>query len=572
MKKRFIQKWLCFVLLLWGGGGVQEMNALPAQKLVYPGEWLYDALTALSLEQGRIFFTGSTLTIAQVELMVAEIDEDALSPSGRVLYEQIHSYLAGSAFFSYKSDVLTLNVDGALQPEFYFKTNRKLNWIYERKDRLPFLLVPADISIASYITLGSELYFGENRMLSNAHDNYFNFPFDTMIDGLQSVDVNVPKRAYLSAGLPLGERSGLNFRIGIGDDVYGRTKTGSVILSDAMKGVNYANLTFYSPIINYTADIKQFEVNKYLYLHHFQMKFFNRLSLSLIEGVMVNAPFEIRYLNPMMIFHGFTAWEDYGGYNEQIGEENLSSANSRIGSFAGISLDWRPWKYFRIYGLFAMNEFEIPAIEGGEDSTTPNAMAFQLGTEIYMPVSSGYWTFGLEGVYTYPYMYILSNKNWSFYREAHEVNEASNPPIPFRDWVGTPFGPDSVGGTLWAGYHDSSQWSASLSFLFVAQGKNADTRIFDKPDPDNDKKLGNSYYPETHKEAIANTPSGIPAYTYQISALGKWIVYDWLTLSLRAGYKIIQNFDHIQGRLEQGFETTLSVQLTPKANWAIRLP
>jgi hypothetical protein len=186
-------------------------------------------------------------------------------------------------------------------------------------------------------------------------------------------------------------------------------------------------------------------------------------------------------------------------------------------------------------------------------------MAFQLGTETYFPVSTGYWTFGVEGVYTYPYMYILANKNWSFYRESNEV---SNPPI--RDWVGTPFGPDSVGGTLWAGYHNASQWSASLAFLFVAQGENAETGIFDKP--------GNSYYPQTHGEAIANTPSGIPAYTYQISALGKWRVYDWLTLSAQTGYKVIQKFGHRHGNVEQGFEIIFSVRLTPKADWAIRLP
>ncbi|MDR2485574.1 MAG: hypothetical protein LBD55_09285 [Treponema sp.] len=560
-----IRKWF-WALMLWGTiGGI---GALPAQKAVYPGEWLYDALTALALEQGLVFFTGSALTIAQVELMLAEIDELSLSSSGMALYEQVHNCLAAPPLFSYTAGALALNIDPALQPEFYFKTNERLAWNHKPGGRLPFLSLPADISLSSYITLESDLYLGENRMLSNAHDNYANFPFDKTLDGVQSIDTNFPKRAYLSAGVPLWKQSGINFRIGIGDDAYGRTKTGSIILSDSMKGVNYANLTFYSPVIRYSTDIKQLEVNKYLYLHYFQMQFFNRLSIALVEGVMVNAPFELRYLNPMMIFHGFSAWEDYGGYNEGIGEEGLSEYNSRVGSLGGLIIEARPWRYSRIYGLAAMNEFEIPGIEGGDDSTVPNSLAFQLGCETYIPVSAGYWTFGLEGVYTYPYMYILSNKNWSFYRESNEV---SNPPI--RDWVGTLFGPDSIAGTLWAGYRHISGWSASLAFLMLVQGENSGTGIFDVPDKAHYPfdKPDKGYYPKTPEEAGAATPTGTPAYTYHISASGEWRPSKWLRVSLQTGYKIIQNAGHNENRLEHGFEMSLSIGFTPRGLWTVAL-
>ncbi|MDR2535250.1 MAG: hypothetical protein LBD29_04355 [Treponema sp.] len=546
------------IILCLGLCGIVRGFAGPAQKVAYPGDWVYDALTALSLEQGRIFFTNSSLTYAQIELMLAEIDEASLSQSGLALYDQIYAYLNESSFLSFQSDIIDINVDTALQPELYFKTNETFDWEYKHGDRLRFFTLPADISVSSYLMLQSDLYIGENRRLSKVHDNYFNFPFDKHIDGVESFDTDFPKRAYLSAGLPLGKYSGINLRIGVGDNTYGRTKTGSIIISDTMKGINYAQLSLYSPWIKYTTEIMELEVNKYLYLHYFQMRLFNRLSLGIVEGVMVNAPFELRYLNPMMIFHGFTAWSDYGKYNEETGQEGLKSGDSRVGSYGGVILDWSPWKYFRIYGLFGMTEFQGPG-EVGSDSTGPNAFAFQLGSETYIPVSSGHWRFGLEGVYTYPYMYILGHKNWSFYREA---NETSNPWS--RDWVGNPFGPDSIVGTIWAGYQDTRLWAVSLSFLFAAQGENSETAVFDLPD--------NEYYANTPEENASVTPTGIPAYTYLINLNGKWSASSWLHFTLRTSYKIIYNFEHIQERLEQGFEISFSIQFTPKGLWSWKAP
>ena len=94
MKKYFYVFIMCLLSSL--------INALPPQKLVYPGDWVYDALVALSLEQGLVFFTGSSLTISQIELMLARIDEPSLSESGMLLYERINKYLNDtSSLFSF---------------------------------------------------------------------------------------------------------------------------------------------------------------------------------------------------------------------------------------------------------------------------------------------------------------------------------------------------------------------------------------------------------------------------------------------------------------------------------------
>jgi hypothetical protein len=391
-------------------------------------------------------------------------------------------------------------------------------------------------------------------MLSDAHDNYFNFMYDKMMGGVQNIDTNLPKRAYISAGVPLGEGFGINFRLGIGDDFIGRTRTGSVIFSDNMKEPSYGNLTIYTPYLKYTADVIQMEVTKYFYLHRININVFNRLSFSMVEGVLVNAPFEIRFLNPLMIFHGLTAWQTYkmrGGYNDQFFG---GGAEERVGSFLGMIFDGRIWKYGRLYGMVAMNQFELPFVEGGPDSTIPDAFAFQAGYESFIPVSTGYLNFGLEGVYTFPYMYVLDSVNWSFVRESKEVSNDLT-----REWTGTPFGPDSIAGTLWAGYQSSSSWSVEGSFLMAVQGERSGTSVFDNP----------PYFPTTHGEILLTTPTGTPTYTYIISAKGNWSPLDWIHLSLRPAYKIVTGSPRYAtntNRAEHGhgFEVSLSARITPR--------
>jgi hypothetical protein len=531
--------------------------SLPKQKIIYPGDPIYDSLTILALEQGIVLLDASTLTVMQIEQHLERIDPDSLSPSGRYVYDQLRDTLAENGALSLGSHILRFDLDPGLQPELYFKTNDRLSWVYGRNQRLPFFPFSVAFSLSSYLTLESDLYFGENRALSDAHDNYFNFMYDKMLNGVENFDTNLPKRAYLSAGVPLGKGFGINFRLGIGDDFIGRTRTGSILLSDNMKEPSYANLTIYTPYLKYTADVMELEPTKYLYLHRIGVNVFNRLSFSMVEGVMVNAPFEIRFLNPLMIFHGLTSWETYNvpnGYNDQFG----GGSGERVGSFLGMLFDGRFWKYGRLYGMVAMNQLEVPG-ERSPTSTVPDAFAFQAGYESFLPVSSGYVHFGLEGVYTFPYMYVMESVNWSYVRESKEV---SNP--LHREWTGTPFGPDSIAGTLWAAYRPSAPWSVALSFLMAVQGERSSTDIFDRPYSNNRR-----YFPTTHEETLLTTPTGTPTYTYVISAEGKWSPLNWLRLSLRPAYKIVQGpprYVNATYRAEQGhgFEVSLSAQIMPR--------
>jgi hypothetical protein len=392
--------------------------SLPKQKLVYPDDWAYEALAVLSREGRIVWFADSVLTVGQIERLLTEIDEESLSPNGKVLYERLVEYLELSPGFGFQSDVITVRTDPVLQGESYFKTNRETPWIYDYYSRKPLITLPLELSLSSYITIEMDPILGENEYAASMHDNYINIPFDIGAE----TDLHFPKRAYISAGYPFGQASGVQLALGQGENFFGRTRTGSIILSDHLDKVSYARFAVYSPLVKLTSEVTQYGVNKYQYMHYIQVRPHRTFSLSLAEGVMANAPLELRFLNPFMIFHGFESYKTYSSYNQDLNKDRddpvyESSGASRIGSYFGAKIEWQPLTYTRFYGLLAMNQLQLPIEhEKWEEDLTPNALAFQAGTEVSIPGNRGYWLFGLEGVYTYPYMYILHHKDWSFYK------------------------------------------------------------------------------------------------------------------------------------------------------------
>jgi hypothetical protein len=547
-KKAALKMRLIILFLLWVISIAPEITALPAQKIVYPGDWLYEALAVLSQEQGIVFFSDSVVTVGQIERILTEVNEETLSPGGKVLYDQIRAALHASPRLSLQLDAISADADPALQPEFYFKTNAETNWIYNYHQRQPFFVLPVSLSIGPYITAEMVPFIGQNEYAATLHNNYVNIPH-----GSSQFDLHFPKRAYLSAGLPFGKASGVQFAMGIGDNFFGRTQTGSVILSDSLEKINYARLSLFSPYIKYTAEVTQYGANKYQYMHYLQMRPHRTVSLSFIEGVMVNAPLELRYLNPLMIYHSYEAWKTYDDYNEELikngNEEDKvdPTGGSRIGSYFGVKAEYQPIKHLRLYGLLAMTQLQL-GIERRKwkEDLTPNALAFQWGSEVSLPLEQGYWLFGVEGVYTYPYMYVLYHKDWSFYKEYPEVEK-----ITARSWTGTPFGPDSIVGALWAGYHSFARWSGVFSFVFAAQGERSGTDIFDT----------DNYRPSPEVYDVTRPLTGTPVYTSTFSVLGKWAPYEWLSFSLQPGYRIVNNAGHLAGRTEHGFEVILSSRI-----------
>jgi hypothetical protein len=537
----------------------EKLFSLPPQKQIQPGDWAYDAIAILSREQGKVFFTDSRVTAAQMEKYLEEIDADSLSESGLVIYDRLAAYLKAEPSMKLQSDALSLWFDMALQPEAYYKSNENNLWIYNDHSRSPVLQLPWGFNLGSWITAEMELYFGQNEYASTLHDNYVNIP----LDPVAHADIHFPRRAYVSAGAPIGEASGFNLAFGIGDNFYGRTRTGSIIISEYLERTVYAQASIYSPFLKYTAQVLQYEVNRYHYMHYIQIRPHRTFTFSAAEGVMVNAPLELRFLNPFTIFHSYESYKTYDKYNADLGytDEGVTpidpNGHSRIGSYLGLRFDFQPVRNFRFYGLFVMDVLNLPMKKTHwMDGLYPDAIGFQAGTEFSYPVKGGYWEFGLEGVYTYPYLYIMWGRDWSFFKEVPEL-DTMKPHL--RYWTGTPFGPDTIAGTLWANFRSSTNWSAGFSFTFSAQGERSDLYIFEKFDD-------LAIRPTHRVYDVTVPPSGeAPVFTYTAALHGEYSPNKQLSLTLQPGYRVTVNYGHVEDRLDYGVELAFSLKYSPFA-------
>jgi len=549
-----------FFSLFFCFSGEGRLYSLPPQKILHPGDWAYEAIAILSREQGRVLLADSRVTVAQMERYLYEINPDSLSASGLIIYDRLAAYLKSNPGRSYQSDVLSGGFDLILQPEGYYKSNEDNAWIYNDHERSAILQFPLGFSLSTWITAEMDLYLGQNEYAATLHDNYVNIP----LDPVDQADIHFPRRAYVSAGLPVGDASGFNLAIGVGDNFFGKTRTGSIIVSEYLERTVYAQASVYSPAFKYTAQVMQYEVNKYHYMHYFQIRPHRTISVSLAEGVMVNGPLELRFLNPFTVFHSYESYKTYDRYNEDMGYTDSGvtpidpNGHSRIGSYFGVKLEFQPIRYARFYGLFVMDVLNLPMKESHWDETLyPDAAGFQVGTELSIPVKGGYWEFGLEGVYTYPYLYVMWGKDWSFFKEVPELDIMTEKTgTPLRYWTGTPFGPDTIAGTLWLGFRSSSQWYGGGSFTMSAQGIRSSLSIFEQ--------FGDEEIRPSHKVyGVTVPPTGIPIYTYTVTLRGEYSPRECISFALQPGYRVTVNTGHIEDRKDQGFEVAFSLRYRP---------
>lgn len=516
---------------------------LGPQSLVPAGHWIYDAVTRLYLEQGRSSFTGSApLTAGELSLYLREIDYGTLSPAGRSAYDSVAAYLSRE-YPGFDSGLVSAGIQVEAALEGYFKTNREIDWQYVYQRREPLLNVPLWLNVGDYMTLYTEVTAAQNIETMCASGTWWNVPFP-----LSQFDVNFPHTAYLSTGVMFAEETGINMKIFRGAQSIGRTATGSVILSDYVSNESAAELSVFSPYFRYGMNITQLNPPRennpdpaYLYTHRFEIRLFDKLTFTALEGVLVNAPLELRFLNPLMIWHGYASWNDYYGTGSD------ESSTNKEASLLGLALDVIPCPGLRLYAVYAQNQFQT-AYERKHwpDSAIPNALAVQGGLEFSVPVGSGWLHGGAEGVYTSPYMYLMEGKDWSFIREYNE-----NIGGTVQEWVGTPFGPDSIAASATVGYQIPGKWQVSGRYTFSVRGEKSEFSVLDT-----------DYWPENADAAAVSTPTGIPVYCHALSLCGIWYPMDNIRLMLCPAYTVQFNAGHIAGKTGHGFECSVSGKIS----------
>jgi hypothetical protein len=517
------------------------------QQLLPAGHWVYDSLVMLAFETGITSMAVSApLSMAEIRGNLEDIPYDRLSSQGQQEYRRIVD-VTNERWLGVSSKVLSLGIAPSLNPEAFIKTDEDVNWFYDYYKRSPIISMPFRLSAANIFTAETDLYLGQNYWTMAEHDNRVNIPL-----AANAIDANFPKRSSLSAG-----NSFFNFHIGMGEMDAGRSQTGNLLLSRYMIGASYAQFSLFSPRIRYSANIIEMNVNKYLYLHRLEFRPLKRLSIAIIEGVMVNAPLELRFLNPFSIFHGMASWRDYADYNSgQVGaskDDGYDPDESRVGSSFALHIDVNPWKYIRLYGQFAMNQFQTSYERENYSEAAaaiPNSIAFLGGFESWIPMAkTGYLYLGAEGVYTSPWMYTLQNKGWSYYRSWRELVSPDTSEY-INNWTGSPFGPDSIAVQAKIGWKIPGKYAVYAGWRMWINGE-IDSSIFDNAD----------YYPSTAEEAVVSTPTGTAVYDNRLFVNGDWDVTPWLNLGSTISAGWIENKDHDSGKNAFSMEFALNAKI-----------
>lgn len=592
-------------------------------QMLYADSWVYDALLMLSNETKiTTFATDSPLSASELCFYLDLIPYEKLSDSGKKLYSSLSDYLfkdksekpyenrrhvvrTGNAFFGIGTDIT---------PAFLYKSNSDMDWFFAtdytgKKNSL------SDYNLLSPSEYRSDMNYDwskideENRPViqndvkeygatssfygSDGYRSVVTIPvslgwsdyffmqadpgFSKSFWGMQDdsnltnvfwngsdMDFLWPRKAYGCTGLQFSGW-GVNTSFSRSSMQVGKTLTGSAVYNSTFETEGVFQLNLYSPKIKYNMDLVQVNTNKFLYLHSINVRpYFDNLRVEVVEGTLVNAPFELKFINPLMIMHSYGSWTDSDYFTEM---EGSLYGEAHICQYMGFHIDYSPFKNSRIYFLYTQNEVQPPNELGSANGRAmPDSLGFQLGFEYTHPDKNDrWWKFALEGVYTTPFCYMKQGASWSLYSERYDMQ--SNGDVPLRSWIGSPFGPDAIGAEAFVSCTEFQKWDASFSWLFVAHGTNSFGLLDNTIEIDGKKYY--AYYPsvlrkmglisDEESENIARSwaLTGTIQYTNRVSAKLSYKINEKIDLETRMTYSFIFNNKNESGEFAQGIEAFL---------------
>ncbi|MFQ3619799.1 MAG: hypothetical protein SNJ78_02530, partial [Spirochaetales bacterium] len=372
----------------------------------------------------------------------------------------------------------------------------------------------------------------------------------------ERIDLNLPLRAFASVG-----GSFWLFQLGRDRLSFGSANSGNLTISDTPDYYDFARLSLFSYNFKYTFFVTQLPLEtpsyffkpgydvrrtegmqdisqttqRYLYLHRFDVRLWEKLSLGLSEGVLVgNSPLELQYLNLFHIYHSLFSWREYPRWGQKEGD--------MTGSVFSLEVEWAWGGGFRFYGQMVMNQFATPyELQRWPEDNSPNGMGWLAGLEHNGDFQGWQSTLYVEGVYTDPYLYVLSSPFASFIW-MRRLSELTSKPLRYS-WIGHPEGRDTllllIGSML-----KKEPLQIHTVFSFTARGEH-----------------GLLWDWETGKTAVEQTtPSGTAEQHWQLSTQIDWHVVPPITLTFYVAGAYIQNFQHVQNKTNRGGEAGVTAR------------
>jgi hypothetical protein len=509
--------------------------------MILTGEDILDDIRYLSLESGKIFLSLSPpLAPAEVRNFLSSIDESSLSPFAKEAYYRILNRLSPKEKLSYSHDIFSvfLNINLTLEGNVNF--NSGISLFPFNHENPPFISVPIRLFFHDFV----QLYVEPSKSKNQNETGLFNIPLDFDIEYM-------PFRSFGAAG-----GSWWNFQLGRDRLFWGTSHIGSLTFSDNSALFDFARLSFFSPSVKYSLIINQLPLKvdssffldpdldwdaphnitrtteRFYYLHRIDVSLFNKLSIGVMEGVMVgNSSLEIKYLNPLIIFHSLYSWVDYNEWKPY--DNDIYIKGSMTGSIFSLELNWSIINSLAFYSQFVMNEISMPTeMVDMDNPLSPNALGFLSGVHFTHSFNNWGSVFFLEFIYTDPYLYILSSPFASFIQ---------------HDWIYKLIGYSRDMITLSAGadFFNRDKLKFSSIFSWVSGGAH--------------NKYGLKWdWKKTHEAYNERTPTGTVENKFILRLEAKWKPLPYLILKTNISGIMSFNNNNIYGVNETGGQISIS--------------
>jgi len=512
-----------------------EMFALavadtPYALFVENDHWIYDAMHILSVESRQTTLADrQPLSKGELAEYFSSFDNAVIPQASEPLYRMMQGYFSDHPFL-FRRKYFAFDVNGifTLQGQYVHNPENEVRLdSFLRYNRTPAIVaVPMHVMFTSYADFFVNLSLKKNYWAAVLSYPYTNVPLEG----------NAFEAAFpTQAGLSLGGRF-FNFTIGRGALNIGRSLAGSMLLADTVDRMDYITATFFYKKVRLSLNVVELEPTRFVFSHEAAFRPIEWLAIRLYEGIVLNAPFDPKYLNPMMIFHNFFGWREKT-FNANASEE---SGKSSIGCQFGLGVDIVPVRGLRLYGQYGQNQFQTsfelkryPAARN-----IPNSLGGLAGIEYIHPFSFGHLSVTGEFLYANPWMYIMENKYISLYHRRRDTVAGKGKTNSYiEQWVANPYGPDTIGAFLQLVLTEPQKYRAKFGYRFLVKGENEDNFF----DPSKEKKPG-IYYPDANNYepiAQAKTPSANPSYFHTISLEGSYRVIKPLELNAGLNWTIV---------------------------------
>ncbi len=508
-------------------------------ELIPADSWIYDALRYLSVDTGQTTLAvNSPASVNEFRIYLGAIPYESLGVQGQNLYRKIQDSLgsteplwtSGLASLDF-NPVVSVTGRSTLDENAYFGFESIENY----NETAPLLSVPLRLGFTPFVSAFADFSLGEGYWASLINGNYSNIPVSA-----DDIDLNVPSRAYLSCGTDF-----FTAVVGRGSPQISRTLNDSMILSGTQDRTNYSSFVFFSPAIRLSITPVELANDRWVYFHDLTIRPLPNLTLCFSEAASVNSTIDVRYLNPAMIFHSYAGWrDDYG----------QADGYSPVGTQFALSADFVPAPGYRIYGQFVMNQFQTSYELETYSSTAgaiPNSLGGLAGIEAIRPFRNGYLTGSIEGVYSNPWLYMLSNHDISFYWYRRELMAPSGyASKKIEGWLGSPYGPDTIACLARAVYDVPQSHTMGFEYRFIYKGDNETDFLESSAD---------DYYPDTLTEAARGNPTGTHRTQNSLSLFGMVRIDSHLVIDGKLGYSLMDD-----GQL------TPSVNARCSMTWSLR--